>query len=74
MVFLMTWEDCDFHRIWDVISYGLDACSAKAFSLVKVYKDNIKSDPGAHDVIWMTFSMVWMLALPQYPQHSKKYK
>ena len=30
-------------------------------------------DPEAHDVIWLTFPTVWMLALPQYPQHSKSY-
>ena len=70
----MTWEDCDFHEIWDVISYDLGACSAKAFARIKGYQNNIRSDPGTRDVIWMPFSMVWMLALPQYSQHSKKYK
>ena len=49
----------------DVISYVLDAsCSARAFSILKFEQNKIKSDPGAHDVILMTFSMVWMPALP----------
>ena len=39
-------------------------CSVKAFSLVKVYSNIIKSDPGPDDVIWMTFSVVWMFDLP----------
>ena len=58
----------------DVIFYVWGACSAKAFSLLEVYQNNIQRDPGAHDVTWMTFSMVWMRALPQYSQHSKSYK
>ena len=32
------------------------------------------SGPRARDVICMTFSMVWMLALPSFSQHSKNYK
>ena len=48
----------------DVIAYVLDACSARAFSMLKFEQNEIKSDPGARDVILMTFSMVWMPALP----------
>ena len=46
----------------------------KHFQYSKSNKNNIKSDPGAHDVIWMTFPMVCMLALSQYSQHSINYK
>ena len=49
----------------NVISYVLDAWSAEAFSLPKVYSDRINNDPGAQDVIWMAFSVIRVLALPQ---------
>ena len=53
--------------------FGMLPCSVKAFSLVTVYSNIIKSDPGPDDVIWMTFSVVWMFDLPQYSQHSEVY-
>ena len=46
----------------------------KHFHYSKSTKNNIKSDPGAHHVIWTICSMVFMLPLSQYAQHSKSYK